>query len=102
MLPASLRFLGEESAQDTPSRRRFAEAAAIAIRNESGATLGVALVGSSGEDEGVFGRDSGETWLGLASDAGVETVQIPFGGVDDYTTLRITNQVLGQFAKFTA
>ena len=62
--------------------------------SQSAADFGLAVLGTSGADEGVYGRTSGRTWLGLASADGVETVLCPFGGKDEYTTVRIGNQAL--------
>ena len=65
------------------------------------AVVGVALVGTHGVDEGVFGQRSGDTWLALAKDGGTRTTYIAFGGQDDYTIVRIANQALRQLWEVT-
>lgn len=79
---------------DAAEHQALAGHAAHWLRTISGATLGVALVGTSGADEGVFGLKAGATWLAL--DDGVQPTAscIPFGGQDDYTHVRIGNQTL--------
>ena len=81
-------------ALDATEHQALASHAAHWLRTISSATLGIALVGTSGADEGVFGLKSGATWLAL--DDGVEpaTIRIAFGGQDDYTHVRIGNQTL--------
>ncbi len=60
----------------------------------SGAALAVAELGTSGAEEGVYGRQSGETWVALAGNGQVRSVRIPFGGVEESTVTRIGNQAL--------
>jgi nicotinamide-nucleotide amidase len=90
--------LGENlipSAQvDTPFSEPQALAAATALRDLSGATFVIAILGSAGADEGIYGKRSGESWIGLAGPSGVQTARVPFGGQDEYTIVRIGNQVL--------
>jgi hypothetical protein len=54
----------------------------------------VATLGTSGADEGVFGRGSGKTWVALAGAGEPKTSFVPFGGRDEYTVVRIGNQAL--------
>jgi nicotinamide mononucleotide (NMN) deamidase PncC len=70
------------------------------LRTVSGATLGVALVGTSGADEGVFGRQAGATWLAIADSKQVANTHIAFGGQDDYTHVRIGNQTLATLRRW--
>ncbi len=74
------------------------EAAAIAcaraVRYAGGAPYGLAVLGTSGSDEGVFGRDAGVTWIALAGDGGEQSVRIPYGGGDEHSAARISNQAL--------
>jgi nicotinamide-nucleotide amidase len=81
---------------------RAAAAVAQEVRRQAGATLGLALIGSAGADEGVFGTQSGETWLAIASEERHETARLRFGGSDDYTTVRIGNDALRKLWQFTA
>ncbi|HMN28412.1 MAG TPA: CinA family nicotinamide mononucleotide deamidase-related protein [Caldilineaceae bacterium] len=95
-IPASLvSHLPAGEPADLAAVEAHAAAAATALQAESGATLALVLLGSAGADEGVYGRRSGETWLALASAAGVKTTHCPFGGQDEYTLIRIGNQALG-------
>ncbi|MEZ4712839.1 MAG: CinA family nicotinamide mononucleotide deamidase-related protein [Caldilineaceae bacterium] len=58
------------------------------------ATLGIAVMGSSGDDEGVYGQRSGETWIAIADQNQVVTHRYGFGGRDEYSQVRLGNQVL--------
>ncbi|MEZ4657689.1 MAG: CinA family protein [Caldilineaceae bacterium] len=60
----------------------------------SNATLGIAVMGSSGDDEGVYGQRSGETWIAVSEQAQVKTHHYGFGGRDEYSQVRLGNQVL--------
>ncbi|BAM01399.1 MULTISPECIES: CinA family nicotinamide mononucleotide deamidase-related protein [Caldilinea] len=79
---------------DSAAREALARQAATWLRTTSGATLGLALVGTAGAEEGIFGRVPGETWLALDDGERVHTVRIPFGGRDEFTHVRISNQAL--------
>ncbi len=68
---------------------------ANALRDASGATFALVLMGSTGEDEGVYGATSGQTWIGFAGPDQTLGQLLPFGGRDDYTLVRIGNQALG-------
>jgi nicotinamide-nucleotide amidase len=72
-----------------------AVAAATALRTATGATYALAVLGSAGENEGVYGTTSGRTWIGFATPLGAQAVLCPFGGRDEYTIVRIGNQALG-------
>jgi nicotinamide-nucleotide amidase len=85
---------------DSDQRRTAAIAAAQALVAEGAAPLGLALVGTYGADEGVFGAGQGETWLALTDGQQVDTARIGYGGTDDYTTVRIGNQALRALWKF--
>lgn len=92
-LPAML-GMAAPATPEAEAHQTLASQSASWLRTVSGATLGIALVGTSGADEGVFGRASGATWLALDDGAQVATTHIAFGGQDDYTHVRIGNQVL--------
>ena len=77
-----------------------ASMAAQEARTQAGATVGLALIGTAGEGEGVFGATSGETFLALAAENRLETAHIRFGGQDDYTIVRIDNDALRALWKF--
>jgi nicotinamide-nucleotide amidase len=87
---------------DSHMMERAAAAAAQEARHQAGATIGLALIGTAGSDEGVFGTQSGETWLALAGENRLETARLRFGGTDDYTIVRIGNDALRKLWQFTA
>lgn len=88
---------------DSHMMQQAAITAAQEARSQAGATIGLALLGTAGIDEGVFGAKSGETWLALAGgvegEERLETVHIPYGGRDDYTITRIGNGALRELWK---
>jgi nicotinamide-nucleotide amidase len=90
-LPATL---AHTVANGSPSEA-YAVAAAESLRRLSGADFALAILGTQGEQEGVYGATSGRTWIGMATSAGVRAVLCPFGGSEEYTVTRIGNQALG-------
>uniref|UniRef100_A0A7C1FJ50 CinA-like protein n=1 Tax=Caldilinea aerophila TaxID=133453 RepID=A0A7C1FJ50_9CHLR len=92
--PAELANAVAPDELDSAAREALARQAATWLRTTSGATLGLALVGTAGAEEGIFGRVPGETWLALDDSERVHTVRIPFGGRDEFTHVRISNQAL--------
>ncbi len=97
-------FAGTQNAptSDSDMMERAAAASAAEARHQAGATIGLALIGTAGSDEGVFGAESGETWLALAGEDRLETARLRFGGSDDYTIVRIGNDALRKLAEFAA
>jgi nicotinamide-nucleotide amidase len=87
---------------DSQMMERAAAAAAQEARDQAGATIGLALIGTAGSDEGVYGTQSGETWLALAGENGLETTRLRFGGIDDYTIVSIGNDALRNLWQYTA
>lgn len=89
---------------DSHMMQQAAIIAAQEARSQAGAAIGLALVGTAGADEGVFGARSGETSLalagGLEGEDRLETVHIAYGGQDDYTITRIGNEALRSLWKF--
>jgi nicotinamide-nucleotide amidase len=81
---------------DSATQYREEQAREIArlLTVDSGAAYGVAVLGSAGADEGVYGSEAGHTWVGVASVASVHSVMCPYGGQDEYTIVRIGNQAL--------
>ena len=98
--PAELSGALQLEELDSAAREALARRAATWLRSESGATLGLALVGTAGAEEGVFGRIPGETWLALDDGERVHTVRIPFGGRDEFTHVRIGNQALFELRRW--
>lgn len=70
-------------------------ACATALREATGCDFALVLIGSTGDDEGVYGTSKGETWIALAAAEGVDTLHTPFGGSEAYTVTRMGNQALG-------
>lgn len=91
--------LAEQVAAITAESAPYTEAQAVAIASTihrlSGATYALAILGSAGADEGLYGQRSGESWVALAGPGGIQTLRCPFGGQDEYTLTRIGNQALG-------
>ncbi len=85
---------------DSHMMEQAALAAAQEARAQAGATIGLALIGTAGENEGVFGATSGETWLAMAGSERLESARLRFGGQDDYTIVRIDNDALAALSKF--
>jgi nicotinamide mononucleotide (NMN) deamidase PncC len=92
----------KQGISDSQMMEQAAAAAAQEARHQSGATIGLALIGTSGPDEGVFGLQSGETWLALSAENRLETARLRFGGQDDYTIVRIGNDALRRLSQFAA
>jgi nicotinamide-nucleotide amidase len=90
------------SLSDSQMMERAAAASAQEARHQAGAAIGLALIGTAGSDEGVFGTQSGETWLALAGEDRLETARLRFGGSDDYTIVSIGNDALRKLAQFAA
>lgn len=67
---------------------------ANALRTQSGADFALAILGTAGEQEGVYGTSSGRTWLGVATPTRNGAVLVPFGGKDEYTVTLIGNNAL--------
>lgn len=87
--------LGDIRGDEPAYSEHQAAAAAEAVRAAAGSRFGLAILGTRGAAEGVYGVNSGRTWIGVASEAGASAVLCPFGGQDEYTVTRIGNQALG-------
>lgn len=72
----------------------MAAKAAADLRAATGATYALAILGTQGENEGVYGSTSGRTWIGLATPVRNQAVLCPFGGRDEYTITLIGNNAL--------
>ncbi len=85
----------EQVDQPTVDEASAVEAArSLLARTE--AAYAVALLGTSGADEGMYGQTSGETWIAFArrtgGDVAVDSTRYPFGGQDDFTLRRLGNR----------
>jgi nicotinamide-nucleotide amidase len=95
-LPTELaQILQNPATEGAPNLEEQARHAAATLLAQSGATYALAVVGSAGLDEGIYGARSGESWLALAGPKGLQTSRCPFGGQDEHTVVRIGNQALG-------
>jgi len=100
VLPMALAELTAPDGLAPADRQRLAGEAAEWVRSQQPATLGIAVVGTTGADEGVFGKKNGESWLGMSDGRQTKTLLIPFGGQDEYTHVRISNQVLATLRRW--
>ncbi len=91
-LPASLAASANQGL-GAPSEGAAVQCAQAA-RVAAGTDLGLAILGTSGNDEGVYGQAEGVTWIALANDAGAQSLRVPYGGADEATVARISNQAL--------
>ena len=99
-LPAELAaLLTGAPVEEASYTESLAAQSAQRLLQQSGATYALALLGTAGADEGVYGKRNGETWLALAGPQGVSTNRCPFGGQDEYTLQRIGNQGLDLLRK---
>jgi nicotinamide-nucleotide amidase len=87
---------------DSHMMEQAAGAAAQEARQAAGAMIGLALIGTAGADEGVYGAQRGETWLALATAEHLQTARLRFGGSDDYTIVSIGNDALRRLWQFAA
>jgi nicotinamide-nucleotide amidase len=89
----------EQLAVTAPEDNPFTEAQAVAlagaVRQVSGATYALVILGSANPDEGLYGQRSGESWVAVAGPAGIQSLRCPFGGQDEFTLVRIGNLALG-------
>ena len=61
---------------------------------------GIAVVGTAGADEGVFGKSNGESWLGLSDGRKTTTMLIPMAARMSTPNARIGNQVLATLRRW--
>ncbi len=89
-LPASL----ESDITERDASRESALDAARTLRTSAGTTFGLAVVGTCHPDGGIYGKGSGRTWIALTGEGIDETLELQYGGGDDYSATRIANQAL--------
>lgn len=93
-LPAEVVATLEREAQTQTFTEATAALCARLAREKSGATYALALLGTHGADEGVYGQRSGTTWFALSTAHESTANNLGFGGQDEYTITRLGNQVL--------
>lgn len=67
---------------------------ADALLRLSGADINVAILGTTGVDEGIYGTTAGETWLAEADKESTHAARLPYGGTEESTVVRIGNYAL--------
>lgn len=95
--PVALEWTADDASRALATEavtQQAAERAAVALRAQTEATYGLAVLGTQGQDEGIFGNEAGETWLALADESGTVSIRYRFGGRDAYTMHRIANRAL--------
>ena len=93
-LPEPLQSELAAVAQAEDYSEALAARVASELRSYTGATYALAILGTQGEHEGVYGRTSGRTWIGFATPDGSQAVLSPYGGRDEYTITQIGNHAL--------
>jgi nicotinamide-nucleotide amidase len=68
--------------------------AADALLRSTTANISVAVLGTVGKHEGIFGLTSGETWLAEADIESTKAARLPYGGGEEFTVIRIGNYAL--------
>lgn len=74
-----------------------AEAALLAaewVRRAAGATWGIAIMGTLGADEHLYGRNTGECWITMIGPRTVAPEKFPYGGVTPQSRQWISNRAL--------
>lgn len=88
---------------DEVLRLGFSDAGIVAVaeatRRSCQADMGIAILGTTGVQDGVYGTGAGRTWIGVSGPAGNRVLCVPHGGSDDYTVTRIGNQAMGELWK---
>ena len=67
-----------------------ARLAAGLLQAQSGADYALAVLGTMAEDQGFWSVDRGDTWLALATPAGLLTKHFPVGGSDEFSSSWLT------------
>jgi len=99
LTPVLADALGEVGAELPTYSETQARDVAIALANYSRSTFNFALLGTKGADEGVYGKEAGETWVALShqdKEKATSVERIALGGIDEFTQVRMRNQVLRQ------
>jgi nicotinamide mononucleotide (NMN) deamidase PncC len=73
---------------------QLAAKVAAELRRQANTTYALVVLGTRGEQDGVYGTGSGRTWISLATPQRDLAVQVPYGGKDDYTLTLIGNNAL--------
>lgn len=79
---------------DRLSQSDAARELALHLRNELGASHGLAVITSGRPDESFHSNRGGETWIGCAGPNRTEVVRFPFGGADRLTNAWVGNRAM--------
>ena len=63
-------------------------------RETSGATWGMAVMGTFGQDEHLYGQRTGECWIAMSGPRTVGPEQFPYGGLSEQSRQWIANRAL--------
>lgn len=91
--PRGAEFIHADRTRPT-SAEQAVRGAARALAQASGADISVVVIGSSGATEGIYGITAGDTWVALTDAEGTRAAHLPFGGVEEFTIVRISNVAL--------
>ncbi len=79
---------------DRPPQGDVARELALRLRDEFGASHGLAVITSGRPDESFHSNKGGETWIGCAGPNRTEVVRFPFGGADRLTNAWVGNRAM--------
>lgn len=79
---------------DPPPQGDAARKLALQLRDEFGASHGLAVITSGSPDESFHSNQGGETWIGCAGPNRSEVVRFPFGGADRLTNAWVGNRAM--------
>ncbi len=79
---------------DSPPQGDVARELALHLRDEFGASHGLAVITSGSPDESFHSNQGGETWIGCAGPNRAEVVRFPFGGSDRLTNAWVGNRAM--------
>jgi len=92
--PESVARIVGSAKSSTGYTKELAAQVANEVRRASGATYALTILGTEGEQEGIYGRTSGSTWIGFATPTRTIAELVPFGGKEEYTVTLIGNNAL--------
>ena len=79
---------------ERPPHGDVARELALHLRDEFGASHGLAVVTSGSPEESFHSNQGGETWIGCAGPNRTEVVRFPFGGADRLTNAWVGNRAM--------
>ena len=79
---------------------KMAEKLAQEIRKQSGADIGMAIVGDEDPDVGPFKKISGHTYISICSDSKFQSRHIQIGGITRDARTRITSYAFEKLRRY--